>query len=276
MSRRPSSPCIGALLLWLASGLVSTASAGEGVGVAAETLQRWSPAQMPSDPLSSSQWATMYLLHFRDQPVQFDGRVEVIAPPSAEDSMNVPVAVRYDALPNAEEVVVVVDYNPIPKVLEFYPQQLGPFISFPVRLQQSSPVRAAVKTSDGVWHIGGRWVEAAGGGCTLPDNVANEVDEEAIGQVAGRLWQRQEGGGRLRFHLTHPNDTGLVMGVPAFFVEKLTIAADDGTPLGRLKTYEPVSANPIFSFDLPASGEYRRVELSGRDNNGLLIEASLQ
>ena len=30
------------------------------------------------------------------------------------------------------------------------------------------PVRAAARTADGVWRIGGAWITATGGGCTLP------------------------------------------------------------------------------------------------------------
>lgn len=232
-------------------------------------------AEPPPDPLGSSQWPTMVQLFFKDQPVVFDDRVEVLAPPEAEDSMNLPVAVRYPDLADAREVLVFIDYNPIPKVLTFHPRRAGPFLAFRVRLQQATPVRAAVRDAAGVWHVGGVWVDAAGGGCTLPDMAGSGIDEDLIGQVRGRVWERDDGGRRLKFQVIHPNDTGLVMGTPAFFVQTLEITGPDGAPVARLDTYEPLSESPDFTLEVPPglpSGNFR---VRGRDNQGIRIDQTL-
>ena len=50
--------------------------------------------------------------------VVFDQRVEVQGPSFAEDPMNVPITVRVKGLPDVQRVVVLVDRNPIRKVLE--------------------------------------------------------------------------------------------------------------------------------------------------------------
>ena len=232
-------------------------------------------AAVPVDPLDSSQWPTMHALYFQDQPVLFDEAVKLIVPPEAEDSMSVPVAVNYVGLTEVEEVLVFIDYNPIPKVLQFYPEHAGPFLGFRVRLQQASPIRAAVRTRDGIWHVNGRWVDAAGGGCTLPSLTASGVDEDAIGRVHGRLWTRADGSRRLRLHITHPNDTGLVPGTPAFYVEELNLTDSEGIRLAQLKLFEPIAENPLLSLDIEA-GNHSAVQVTGRDNNGLRIQAELQ
>lgn len=64
--------------------------------------------------------------------------------------------------------MVFAELNPIHKVLEMEPLRADARIGFRIKVQQATPVRAAALTDDGVWHVGGRVVEAAGGGCTAP------------------------------------------------------------------------------------------------------------
>jgi len=96
---------------------------------------------------------------------RFDDRVQVQGPGFAEDPMNVPVSVRAE-LDGVQRIVVVVDRNPIKKVLELQPVAALPVVSFRFKLEQGSPVRALVLVG-GVWHVGGAWVDSAGGGCTV-------------------------------------------------------------------------------------------------------------
>ena len=220
----------------------------------------------PDDPLRSVQWENMYRHYLEGRPVVFDDRVSVLAPVSAEDSLEVPVLVDAVALGRVEKVLVIADLNPLPKVLEFYPRQARPRIGFRVKLQQSTPIRAAVLTADdNTWHVGGVWVDAAGGGCTLPSLGSGDADWVArLGQVHGRLWQRDGGLRRLRFDVIHPMDTGLASGIPVFHVDNIEIRSEERL-LAEIRPFEPVSENPVFTLDLPGRGE---VEIRGRDNNG--------
>ena len=131
-----------------------------------------SPAQ---DPLGSSRWGDMKREFFRDERLVFDERVKVSAPATAEDAMNVPVKVDASALAGVEEVLVFADFNPIVKALSFEPGQARSVLGFRLKLQQSTPVRAAARTTDGVWHVGGTWVNTTGGGCTLAYGTAGFV-----------------------------------------------------------------------------------------------------
>jgi sulfur-oxidizing protein SoxY len=71
----------------------------------------------------------------------------------------------------------------------------------------------------------------------------------------------------VRLRVMHPMDTGLVSGVPAFYVNRLSVQDGNGRELARLQSFEPVSENPVFSFDFPQPPE-GGVRLVGTDNNG--------
>lgn len=230
--------------------------------------------QESGDPLASARWADMEKLFLADRPVLFDPRVKVIAPSVAENPMQVPVTVDATALGKVEEVVVFADFNPIVQVLRFFPEASAAYLGFRVKLQQSTPVRAAVRTADGVWHVGGTWVNTVGGGCTAPSAAAGSPEwQKRLNEVSGRQWSEGPQSGRVRLRIVHPMDTGLVAGTPAFHLEEINFKDADGQPLMRVQTYEPVSENPVFTLNRgAASGP---VETSGRDNNGNRFQARI-
>lgn len=230
-----------------------------------------------ADPLDSARWGDMQRLFFKDATVVFDSRVKVVSPRVAEDAMNVPVSVAVEGLADVSEVLVFADFNPILKVLSFQPGRARPALGFRMKLQQSSPVRAAARTADGVWHVGGTWVETTGGGCTVPSagRAAGQWDR-LLGQVQGRVWERSEGDLRVRLKVIHPMDTGLAAGIPAFYIERLTLADEEGTRFMVIDTFEPVSENPVFSFDIDSRAAPRGgLTLTGVDNNGNRIAARI-
>jgi sulfur-oxidizing protein SoxY len=70
-------------------------------------------------------------------------------------------------------------------------------------------------------------------------------------------------------------DTGLASGIPAFFIQKLDLSDDAGTRLMRIETFEPVSENPVFTFDL-GNANADKLWLTGIDNNGNKIRAQIK
>ncbi|MEY2633730.1 MAG: hypothetical protein RIR00_2384 [Pseudomonadota bacterium] len=230
--------------------------------------------QDSGDPLASARWRDMQQQFLAGQPVLFDPRVVVSAPTVAEDPMQVPVTVDATALPLVEEVVVFADFNPIVEMLRFYPLAARPYLGFRVKLQQSTPVRAAVRTRDGVWHVGGTWVQTTGGGCTAPSAAAASPEwQSRLNEVSGRQWTAGPNAGRVRLRIVHPMDTGLVAGIPAFHLEDIQFSDSDGRALLRLRTFEPVSENPVFTLQR-ADGN-GPLQISGRDNNGNRVEARI-
>lgn len=217
-------------------------------------------------------WQDMRRTLLQGAPVVFDDRVQVLAPVDAEDSMNVPVLVDASALGEVSRLLVFAELNPIHKVLEMEPLKAKPLVGFRLKVQQATPIRAAALTADGKWHVGGRIVDAAGGGCTVPSLGSGDSDwADRIGEVTGRLWS-SKGSTRLRMRIMHPMDTGLVPGIPAFHIDQLVFLDASGEQLSRLSLFEPVAENPIITLDLPQRDS---VTVVGGDNNGNPIEARL-
>lgn len=228
------------------------------------------------DPAGSPLWPTIHQEFLGSAPTVSDSRIKVTGPAFAEDPMQVPIAFDASALGNVERIVVVVDRNPIRKVLEFEPLRARPALSFRFKLQEASPVRVAARTQDGIWHVATLPVDASGGGCTLPGATRrNETWSASLNRVESRVFPNFAGSGvRIRLRVMHPMDTGLVAGIPSFHIETLGLFDNRRQPLLRLKLYEPVAENPIFSFDLDAPLE-RGISVAGADNNGNPIRAQV-
>lgn len=225
-----------------------------------------------NDPLKSVMWEFVLKKEFGLEPhqVSFDDRIQVYAPAAVEDGMNVPVSVKVKGIDKIEQIVVLADHNPIQRALNFYPGRADPYIAFRMKVQEATPIRAVVKTQDGQWYAGGVWLDAPGGGCTTASiSQANQQWQTQLNTIGAQVWNKPDGGDRLRMRIIHPMDTGLVSSIPAFFIEDMVLRDDAGNDLARLETFEPVSENPVFTFSVPAevadSAGYR---LEGRDNNG--------
>ena len=171
---------------------------------------------------------------------------------------------------------VAVDRNPVRQVLDFEPLRALPMLAFRIRMEQASPVRAFVQTRDGRWHVGSTWVQAAGGGCTVPGATrADGSWSKTLGQVQARFFSNVlEGSRRLRLRVMHPMDTGLVAGIPAFYLEELQLVDGSGQAWWKLGLREPVSENPLITFELPPQ-PVPGLRLVGRDNNGNRIDAEV-
>lgn len=225
------------------------------------------------DPLNSPMWEYMAQQYFADESVAFSSDVSVTSADHAEDSMNVPIMIDASKLDDVQEILVFADLNPITTVLRFYPDSMPPKIGFRVKVQQGTPIRAAVKTADGRWHVGGTWINAAGGGCTAPSIGSGNSDwASRLGETSGRFFANHKDEGRLRFRIMHPMDTGLADGIPAFYIDEIKVADASGNKVGVIQPYEPVAENPVFTVNTPGIGP---LTLSGRDNNGNTFKAEI-
>lgn len=223
----------------------------------------------PVDPLNSPMWPEMHQRLLHEDDYVFDSRIKVIAPQSAENALNVPVKVDATALDGIKRIIVFADLNPIPGILDYEPIQTQPSISFNFKVQQATALRAAALDANGVWRVGGIWLDAAGGGCTEPSVGSANADWSAqLGHVTARLWPN-EAGQRIRLRVMHPMDTGLVDKIPAFFIERLDVM-QKGALIARLHLFEPVSENPTLTLDMKTRGG---VDLFAVDNNGNQVQA---
>ncbi|TCD24435.1 quinoprotein dehydrogenase-associated SoxYZ-like carrier [Pseudomonas sp. IC_126] len=227
-----------------------------------------------TDPLQSVMWEHHHERVLNGEPYVFDDRVQVLVPPFAEDARQVPMHIDARAL--GDEVVRIeawAELNPIPRVFSFSPgEQVLPLVAIRFRVEQATPIRAAVLTRDGVWHVGSARVDAAGGGCSAPSVVRTQPGwEKRLGRVVGGRFERSTSN-RLRLQVSHPMDNGLISGIPEFFLNQAELRDTEGNVLATLELYPAVSENPTLSLEVKGQQGTR---LWLRDNNGNEFEAAL-
>ena len=233
--------------------------------------------ELPADPLRSVMWESMASRFMPEGEVVFDERVKLLAPYSAENQFDVPVTVDATALEDVEEIIAFADLNPIPLVLRARPEGAAPFLGFRLKLQQTSPVHVAARTADGVWHVAGAIVDAAGGGCTAPaaaHGTANWMD--TLGETRAQLLRTAPDEARMTLRMRHPMDTGLAAGIPVFYLETLDVRDEDGAPLMSLELFEPVSENPTLTLKPRVGDGDTRLEVSTRDTEGNVFAFALE
>ena len=272
-ARQATQPTRRQIVTWGAGAALLHSATAWAQGAAADELTG-------GDPLGSMQWPGLRKQYLGDAPMQFSDAVLVRGPAFADDAMNVPLLVDARALANVgggvARIQVVVDRNPVRNVLTYTPHKALPMLAFRIRMEQASPVRAMVQTRDGNWHVGSTWVKASGGGCTVPGITrADGSWVKNLNQVQTKFFYNPvDGSRRLRLRVMHPMDTGLVAGIPAFHVEDLRMVDAVGEVWWALALHEPVSENPLITFELPAQGG-QGFKVLGRDNNGNRIEAEV-
>lgn len=229
-------------------------------------------AASPADPLGSPVWSDLAKKTFGDATIVFDDRVTVSVPTVVENQAQVPVSADARALANVEQLIILTDLNPIQHVLTMTPvrDKAEAFISFRMKIEQATPVRAAALTSDGVWHVGGVFLEAAGGGCSSPAMARGDADwTVTLGNAQARIWRNADGTARLRLRVRHPMDTGLAKdNTPAFFIEKFDVKGASGDALATVEMFEPVSEDPTLTLSVKPAASDASVTIDGRDNNG--------
>jgi len=229
---------------------------------------------MPADPLGSPMWEYHAARLFGDAPVRFDAAVKVEIPEIAENQRVFPVTVDARALPEVRRIVLFADLNPIPVAVDYAPLAAAPFLATRIKLDQRTPVRAAVLTADGVWHLGGSWIDAAGGGCSAPPVSRVKGDwSDHLGEMHGAGWRLGDTETRLRVTLRHPMDTGLVENIAAYNIERLTVTSSAGKPLADLQVFGSVAEDPAFTLIVEdAKGPFA---VAARDTSGLKFTGSI-
>lgn len=204
--------------------------------------------ELPADPLNSVMWENMASRFFPGEVV-IDQRVIVHGPLDAENQMQVPITVDATQLDDVVQIVALADLNPIPHILTLHPTRAQPFIGFRVKLEQASPIRVGVQTADGVWHVNGVIVNAAGGGCTAPA-LAHGLSDwyKTLGQGRGITRRESADLARLSVRLRHPMDTGLAPGIPVFYMNQIEVTSPAGEKLANIEMYEPISENPTLTL----------------------------
>ncbi|MCH9809000.1 MAG: quinoprotein dehydrogenase-associated SoxYZ-like carrier [Alphaproteobacteria bacterium] len=232
----------------------------------------------PPDPLDSVMWDEMREQFFGDASYTFDGAVKVSVPKVLENQAQVPVTVDARALGKVKKLVVFSDLNPVQHTLTMTPFEAAPFISFRLKVEQATPVRAAALTEDGVWHVGGVFLDAAGGGCSSPAMARNKPDWAlTVGNTKGRAWRQADGMSRFRMSIKHPMDTGLTQdNIPAFYIEQVLVRGASGKVLAKVEMREPVSEDPTITMMVRLPVGDRAIRVDSRDIDGNQFSARIK
>lgn len=229
----------------------------------------WGAAEVTADPLQSSMWDYFHLRMLEQQPYVFDAQVQVSVPAFAEDSAQVPIEVDARALTGkVQKMIIWAELNPIPKILSLnvvQPDQVENFLAVRIRVEQATPIRAALLMDDGLWHVGSAWIDAAGGGCTMPSTLQAKAGwEKNLGQVLGARFEVGSHS-RLRLTIAHPMDNGLNSAIPEFYLNQAELRTARGEVLADLELLAALSENPTLTLGLT---QHQATELWLSDNNG--------
>ena len=236
-------------------------------------------AKVLLDPALSKNWAQVRDDHSITGKIIFDDEIKVIMQDFVEEPHEVSLVVKIpDYLQSMQEFVLLIENNPIQKATHMYPHRPIEAVGMNIRLEDDSPVRAALKDETGKWHVGSKMVFVKSpGGCSLPscDPETQICLTGEIGKILISQFNREAGAWRVKTKITHPMDTGFVVDddgevVPAYYIDRIDFSDENG-PIAEIETYAALSTNPIIMLDLPTRGQNIRINV--RDVKGLQFEA---
>ena len=106
----------------------------------------FSGAHAAGDPLASETWADIVELEFDGAPVVHDDSFYLVLPERVEEAFSVPVTIGFADTPyEIAEIAVFAENNPFPEVARVTPHRPLGGIGLNIRLEQSTPVRAAAR-----------------------------------------------------------------------------------------------------------------------------------
>ncbi len=230
-----------------------------------------------TDPAGSELWEDLSGAYLgEDAVVKFDDSIRLMMADRVESAHEVPVMVKVPhELRDMRELVLLVDRNPIQQVARITPHRRIESVGMNIRLEESTPVRAAVLSPSGIWHVATKSVLVmSAGGCSSPPPEGGVV--AAVGDVRVKQFDRHGGASRLKVRIHHPMDTGFVVQengnvVPPYYVEKVRIEDENGL-IADMLTWAAMSRDPVITIDLLSEGHSVRV--SGSDSEGLPFEGS--
>jgi sulfur-oxidizing protein SoxY len=195
-----------------------------------------------------------------------DNNINIKVPLFADNPIQVPIFVDAKAIKNAKRLIIFTDLNPIPKVIDMKLENLLPLISLNIKVAQETPIRALVLDENNIWHIGSSNIKSFGGGCSVSSVSSSNTDfEKLLGKTKGNIF-KTDNIYRLKASIFHPMETGLVFGNSEFYINKISIKADDKI-LAKIDAYSSISENPRFIFETFVESKNYKIEFSDIDGN---------
>jgi sulfur-oxidizing protein SoxY len=203
----------------------------------------------------------------KDEKYIFDDmNIKIKVPLFADNPIQVPIFVDAKAIKNAKKLIIFTDLNPIPKVIDMDLLNLLPIVSLNIKVAQETPIRALVLDDKGVWHIGSNNIKSFGGGCSVSSVASSDTNfDKLLGKTKGNIF-KTDGVYRLKTSIFHPMETGLVFGNSEFYINKITIKADNQI-LAKIDAYSSISENPRFIFETLVESKDYKIEFFDIDGN---------
>tara|TARA_B100000686_G_scaffold54455_1_gene58667 strand:+ start:12746 stop:13636 length:891 start_codon:yes stop_codon:yes gene_type:complete len=228
------------------------------------------------DPQNSLIWSDLKIsLLGKNSNVTFVEDIRVIMQDHIEEPHEVPLIVKLPKrLHNFTKFILIIENNPIQQVIELNPFKQIEALGMNVRLEDDSPVRAAVLDENGIWNVGSKMVFVASpGGCSSPscDPAVEVCKQGEIGKIAVKQYGREGKAERIKLKITHPMETGFVINVdgeiiPEYYINRIHVDDING-PIADIATYAALSSDPVILLDLPEKGQSIRVHV--KDSHGL-------
>ena len=220
-----------------------------------------------NNPVESPTFDDILKRIIQDDKYIFDDKnINIKVPLFADNPVQVPIFVDAKAIKNAKRLILFADLNPIEKIIDMDLVNLLPIVSLNIKVAQETPIRALVLDEKGVWHIGSNNIKSFGGGCSVSSVASTDTNfDKLLGKAKGNVFKTLDSI-RLKASIFHPMETGLVFGNSEFYINKITIKADDKV-LANIDAYSSISENPRFIFETLVESKDYKIEFFDIDGN---------
>lgn len=220
-----------------------------------------------NNPVESPTFDDILKRIIQDDKYIFDDKnINIKVPLFADNPVQVPIFVDAKAIKNAKRLILFADLNPIEKIIDMDLVNLLPIVSLNIKVAQETPIRALILDDKGLWHIGSNNIKSFGGGCSVSSVASTDTNfDKLLGKAKGNVFKTPDSI-RLKASIFHPMETGLVFGNSEFYINKITIKADDKV-LANIDAYSSISENPRFIFETLVESKDYKIEFFDIDGN---------
>ncbi len=202
-----------------------------------------------------------------------DKNIIMKVPKFADNPVQVPIYVNATKIKDAQRMIIFADLNPIAEIVDMPTTNLLPIFSSNIKVAQETPLRALIKDSSGLWHVGSININSNGGGCDISSQASQDSKfAEFLGQTKGQTFDKKDGVTRIKASVFHPMETGLIFGNSKFYVH--TVEIKDGNKLiDKIKLSPAISENPRLIFE--TKSKFKNLNILFRDNDANEFELEL-
>ena len=220
-----------------------------------------------NNPVESPTFDDILKRIIQDDKYIFDDKnINIKVPLFADNPVQVPIFVDAKENKNAKRLILFADLNPIEKIIDMDLVNLLPIVSLNIKVAQETPIRALILDDKGLWHIGSNNIKSFGGGCSVSSVASTDTNfDKLLGKAKGNVFKTPDSI-RLKASIFHPMETGLVFGNSEFYINKITIKADDKV-LANIDAYSSISENPRFIFETLVESKDYKIEFFDIDGN---------